>query len=143
MKVRKAQAVWQGTLREGQGTVSFGEGAFEGPYSWAGRFEEGPGTNPEELLGAAEAACFTMSLSSGLTRAGHPPERIETTANVHFEKLEGGWTVTRIVLETEARVPGVEPQAFQELAENAKTTCPISRALGPVELVLEARLTSG
>jgi len=97
MKVRKAQAVWQGTLREGQGTVSFGEGAFEGAYSWAGRFEDGPGTNPEELLGAAQAACFSMAFSSGLTRAGFAPERIETTANVHFEKLEGGWTVTRIV----------------------------------------------
>jgi osmotically inducible protein OsmC len=84
-----------------------------------------------------------MALSSELTRAGHTPERIETTANVHFEKLEGGWTVTRIELETEARVPGVEEQAFQELAENAKTTCPISRALGPVELVLRARLTGG
>jgi osmotically inducible protein OsmC len=143
MKVRKAQAAWEGTLREGQGTVSFGEGAFEGPYSWAGRFEEGPGTNPEELLGAAQAACFTMALSSELTRAGHTPERIETTANVHFEKLEGGWTVTRIELETEARVPGVVEQAFQELAEKAKTTCPISRALGPVELVLKASLTVG
>ena len=143
MKVRKAQAAWEGTLREGQGTVSFGEGAFEGAYSWAGRFEEGPGTNPEELLGAAQAACFTMAFSSELTRAGHTPDRIETTANVHFEKLEGGWTVTRIELETEARVPGVEEQAFQKLAENAKATCPISRALGPVELVLRARLTGG
>jgi len=143
MKVRKAQAAWEGTLREGRGTVSFGEGAFEGAYSWAGRFEEGPGTNPEELLGAAQAACFTMALSSELTRAGFSPERIETTANVHFEKLEGGWTVTRIELETEARVPGVEEQAFQELAENAKTTCPISRALGSVELVLRAQLTGG
>jgi osmotically inducible protein OsmC len=141
MAIRKAQAVWQGTLREGQGTVTFGEGAFEGRYTWSSRHEDAPGTNPEELLGAAHAACFSMALSARLTRAGHPPERIETSAGVHFEKQDERWSVTRIDLETEARAPGIDEQAFLELAEDAKVNCPISRALGPVEVVLKARLS--
>lgn len=140
MKVRTAQAEWEGTLREGQGTLRFGEGAFEGRYSWDDRFGEGTGTNPEELLGAAHAACFSMSLSGKLTRAGFPPERVATRASVQLEQLEAGWTVTRIHLETEVRVVGLEESAFQELAVAAKDSCPISRALGSVPVELAARL---
>lgn len=140
MAVRHAEAVWEGTLQEGAGTVRFGEGAFEGRYSFTSRFEDGPGTNPEELLGAAHAACFSMALSAGLGRAGYKPERVETTAHVHFERLEEGWTVTKIVLETEAHVPGITEQAFLEQAEAAKANCPISRALKAVPVELQARL---
>lgn len=140
MKVRTAQAEWKGNLREGKGTIRFGEGAFEGSYSWDERFGEATGTNPEELLGAAHAACFSMALSGKLTSAGFPPERIASTASVQFEKLEAGWTVTRIHLETEATVAGIQEPAFQELAAAAKDTCPISRALGPVQIELTAHL---
>ncbi len=143
MPIRAAQAEWHGTLREGEGTVRFGDGAFEGKYSVPSRFEEGPGTNPEELLGAAHAACFSMALSSGLGQAGFSPERIATQAQVHIEKLEAGWTVTRIDLDTEAVVPGMQRDAFLEAAEKAKLNCPISRALGEVEISLNARLIAG
>jgi osmotically inducible protein OsmC len=143
MKIRKAQAVWEGSLKEGGGTVRFGDGAFESRYSWEDRFGEGVGTNPEELLAAAHAACFSMALSSQLTNAGSPPQRIETTANLHFEKLEAGWTVVKIVLDTQVRAAGLEKSAFQELSEKAKATCPISRALGAVDIELNARLAAG
>ncbi len=142
-KVRKAQAVWEGTLREGQGTVRLGEGAFEGRYSFGSRFEDGSGTNPEELLGAAHAACFSMALSGKLANAGFPPERIASTAKVHLERLDAGWTVTRIELETEVNAPGLDESTFREMAEGAKATCPISRALGPVQVDLSARLLPG
>ncbi len=142
MPVRKGEAVWHGSLKEGHGHMQFGEGAFEGTYSVQSRFEEGPGTNPEELLGAAHAGCFSMALSSGLSNAGFPPNSVQTTAQVHIEKKEAGWTVTRIHLITQAEAPGIEGAAFLELAEKAKKTCPISRALGNVEITLEARLAS-
>lgn len=142
MPIRVANAEWRGTLREGEGTVGFGAGAFEGRYSFGSRFEQGSGTNPEELLGAAHAACFSMALASGLGRAGFDPKRVATQAQVHIEKIEAGWTVTRIDLNTEALVPGMEPGAFQEAAASAKSNCPISRVLGEVEVTLEARLLS-
>ena len=140
MPIRVAHAEWRGTLREGEGTVSFGDGAFEGQYSFPSRFEEGEGTNPEEMLGAAHAACFSMALASGLVQAGFDPARVSTNAKVHIEKLDAGWTVTRIELNTEADVPGIEQSAFDEAAASAKTNCPISRALGDVEITLEASL---
>lgn len=116
-------------------------GDFEGSYSVASRFEDGEGTNPEELLGAAHAGCFSMALSSNLSAAGHPPKSVETSAQVHIDKLEAGWTVTRVHLVTKAEVAGLEAEAFQEFAEDAKANCPISRALAGVEITLEASLS--
>ena len=139
MLVRHASAIWHGSLREGHGHMQFAD--YEGSYSFPTRFEEAEGTNPEELLGAAHAGCFSMSLSSGLTSAGHPPNSVHTTAQVHIEKLEAGWTVTRIHLTTKADVPNVEEGAFQELAEKAKANCPVSRALQAVEITMEASLS--
>jgi osmotically inducible protein OsmC len=114
---------------------------YEGSYSFTSRFEEGDGTNPEELLGAAHAGCFSMALSSELTAAGHAPNSVQTKAQVHIDKLETGWTVTLVHLVTKADVPGIGEDAFQEYAEKAKATCPVSRALEAVEITMEASLT--
>src|SRR6266567_4247198 len=108
MATRTGSAVWEGTLKEGKGTMKLGSGAFEGPYSFSSRFEEGKGTNPEELIGAAEAGCFSMALSSNLEKAGHPVKRIRTTANVKLEMVDGGPKITSIELQTEAEVPGID-----------------------------------
>ena len=137
MAVRKSEAHWEGTLREGSGTVKLGSGAFEGPYTYVSRFEEGPGTNPEELIGAAHAGCFTMFLSSLLTKAGTPPTTIDTTATVH---LEAGPTITKIILETTAIVPNIEENALQEIAQEAKQKCPVSKALAAIEIELIVHL---
>jgi osmotically inducible protein OsmC len=110
-------------------------GAYEGPYSFQSRFEEGDGTNPEELIAGAHAGCFSMALSGELGRAGHEPESIETTATVHIDKVEGGFGITRIELDTRARVPGIDADEFQRLAEAAKQNCPVSRALAAVETI--------
>ena len=120
--------------------MSLGSGAFEGAFSFGTRFEETPGTNPEELIGAAHAGCFSMALSGNLVRAGFTPERITTTADVHIERVEAGFKITRIVLRTEARVPGIDEQTFREQAEATKTGCPVSQALASVPIELEARL---
>ena len=134
-------STWDGTLREGQGTVKFGKGtAFVGSYSFASRFEDGSGTNPEELLGAAHAGCFSMALSGGLTKAGFPPSRVHTVANVQIEKVGEGFKITHIELETEAEVPGIDEKTFQEQAEAAKKGCPVSKALAGPEIRLKARL---
>jgi osmotically inducible protein OsmC len=130
MALRKAEAVWEGTLTEGNGTFSV----------QSGRFEDEPGTNPEELIGAAHASCFSMAFSGQLTRANFPPTRIHTTADVTFEKGESGWTITNITLHTEAEVPGIDEATFQEKAKAAKETCPISRALASVDITLDAKL---
>ncbi len=140
MAVRSAEAEWKGTLREGQGTMKLGSGAYEGAYSFASRFESGPGTNPEELIGAAHAGCFSMALSGNLVKAGYKPESIQTTARVHLEKTGEGFGITRIELQTRARVPDIDAQAFQEQAEAAKAGCPVSRALAAVEIHLDAQL---
>ena len=140
MAVRTAFAEWEGTLQEGKGTVRLGSGAFEGGFNWASRFDDAPLTNPEELLGAAHAGCFSMSLGSALGRAGHPATRISTTARVHLTKTESGFSITRIDLETEGIVPGIEEEAFQQFAHNAKSGCIVSRALSAVEITVEARL---
>lgn len=137
MAVRSAEAVWQGTLKEGQGNLKLGSGLYEGPYTYASRFEEGKGTNPEELIGAAHAGCFTMFLSAVLTRAGFTPTRIQTTATVH---LEAGPAITKIELDCEGEVPNLDAAAFQEHAKAAKEGCPVSKALSGVEIVLNARL---
>ncbi len=138
MATRKAQAVWQGSLKDGQGTMKFG--SFEGAFTYASRFEEGTGTNPEELIGAAHAGCFSMSLSSNLGKAGFTPQRIQTQATVYLERVEGKNRITRIHLDCEAQVPGIDNEAFQSIAEAAKSGCPVSAALSAVEITLTARL---
>lgn len=140
MTVRHAEAVWEGTLREGNGTMRVGAGGFEGAYSFASRFEEGTGTNPEELVGSALAGCFSMALSGDLGRAGYSPRRIETKARVTLERVNDQPTITNIHLESEADIPEVDQQTFLEIAEGAKKGCPISRALQAVEITLDARL---
>jgi osmotically inducible protein OsmC len=140
MAKRTASAVWEGTLREGKGTVKLGSGAFEGAYSFASRFEEGTGTNPEELIGAAHAGCFSMALAAGLTRAGFSPRRISTTANVSLEKVGDAFRITKIELNTEAEIPGIDDSGFQEQAEAAKKNCPVSQALAGTEISLRATL---
>ena len=140
MAVRSAEAEWKGTLREGAGKMKLGSGAYEGSYSFASRFEEGKGTNPEELIAAAHAGCFSMALSAGLTKAGHPPTRVHTTARVHLEKVGDGFGITRIELTTEAQVPGIDNKAFQEQAEGAKKGCPVSKLLAGAQISLTAML---
>jgi len=142
MAKRKASARWDGSLTEGNGTMRLATGAYEGPYSFQSRFEEGEGTNPEELIAAAHAGCFSMALSGELGRAGHVAENIETEATVHIEKVGEGFGITRIELRTRARVPGVDDDEFQERAQAAKEGCPVSQALGAVDSIeLEAELT--
>lgn len=140
MPVRKAEAVWEGTLKDGKGMVKLGSGAFEGTYSFASRFEEGTGTNPEELIGAAHAGCFSMALSLFLEQAGYKAERIHTTARVRIEKAGDGFKITSSELETEAEVPGIDEKKFMEQAEAAKKGCPVSQALAGTEITLKARL---
>ena len=142
MPVRSADAQWEGPLQGGKGSMRFGGGAFEGQYSFASRFEEGQGTNPEELIAAAHAGCFSMALSNGLAKAGHVPTRVETTAKVHLDKVEAGFGITRIELLTEAEVPGIDDGAFQEQAQTAKANCPVSKALAAVEITLDATLVT-
>ncbi len=140
MAVRESKAQWNGGLPGGSGTMALGSGAFEGQYSFGSRFEEGVGTNPEELIGAAHAGCFSMALSGILGGAGAAPEQIDTTARVHLDKVEGGFGITRIDLHTTGRVPGMSPEDFQRHAEAAKAGCPVSRALAAVEITLKADL---
>ncbi|NUT38247.1 MAG: OsmC family protein [Hamadaea sp.] len=141
MPIRTSSARWQGTLTEGSGTIRTGKGGFEGNYSFKSRFEEGEGTNPEELIGAAHAGCFSMAFSKALTDAGFPPTSIETTANVHLDKTDAGMTVTRIDLDTVGVVPGIDDADFQKAAIGAKENCPISRLLKPgAEITVTAKL---
>jgi osmotically inducible protein OsmC len=142
MPVRKASAVWNGTLKDGNGTMKMQSGAYEGKYSFGSRFEEDPGTNPEELIAAAHAGCFSMALSGGLTRAGFTPEKVETSAKAHLEKVGEGFKITRIQLACQATIPGIEDAAFQEIAAGAKAGCPVSQALAGVDISLDATLVS-
>jgi osmotically inducible protein OsmC len=141
MAARTAQAVWQGGLKDGNGTMKLGSGAYEGKYSFATRFQEEPGTNPEELIGAAHAGCFSMALSGALEKAGFKPTRIATEAKVHLTVGEGGAAISKIELRCEAQVPGMDAAAFQAQAEGAKRNCPVSKALAAVPAIeLDARL---
>jgi lipoyl-dependent peroxiredoxin len=141
MPIRTSSARWSGNLTEGSGTIRTGKGGFEGNYSFKSRFEEGEGTNPEELIGAAHAGCFSMAFSKGLADAGHIPTSVETTAKVHLDKTDAGMTVTRIDLDTVGDVPGIDDAEFQKIAEGAKANCTISRLLSPgAEITLSARL---
>lgn len=140
MADRKASAIWEGTLKAGKGSMHFA--GYDGPFTFASRFEEGKGTNPEELLGAAHAGCYSMALSGGLTEAGFTPEKIETTAHVALRNVDGKATITHIQLVSKAKVPGITLEKFLEIAEATKLGCPVSRALSGVEISLEAELVS-
>jgi osmotically inducible protein OsmC len=143
MAVRNGSAEWRGDLQSGAGTVNVGDGVFEGQYSFASRFEEGTGTNPEQLIAAAHAACFSMALANILSEAGHAPESVETKANIQLRNVDGAPTLTRVDLETEGRVPGIDQAQFQEYADQAKQGCPVSRALAGIpEIALSATLVA-
>ena len=140
MTERTSAATWQGRVPDGGGCVSLGSGAFEGPYSFGSRFEEEAGTNPEELLGAAHASCFSMALSLLLTEAGYTPTRIETRAKVRIERSGNGFASTQIALATEGDVPGLDARTFSAHAEVARRSCPVSKALTGVDISLTASL---
>jgi lipoyl-dependent peroxiredoxin len=140
MPTRSSTAEWSGNLARGSGTMSLASGAYTGSYSFASRFEEGEGTNPEELIAAAHAGCFSMALANVLSQAGHVPDSVETTATVHLDKDDGGFSITRSDLTTQVKVDGLSEEEFQQDADEAKRTCPVSRALGAIEIGLEAKL---
>jgi lipoyl-dependent peroxiredoxin len=141
MPIRTADARWEGNLTDGSGTMKTGKGGLSGNYSFKSRFEEGEGTNPEELIAAAHAGCFSMALSNALAGAGFTPTSVETTAKVHLDKVDNGFAVTRIDLETVGDVPGIDADTFQKTAENAKENCPISKLLSPgAQISLSAKL---
>jgi lipoyl-dependent peroxiredoxin len=142
MPTRNAHAEWNGSISEGSGTMALGSGAFEGPYSFKSRMEDGAGTNPEELIGAAHAGCFSMALSVVLGAGGHEPESISTDAKVRFGKDGDDWEIQGVALTTRARVPGLDDEGFQKAAEVAKENCPVSKALGGTEITLDAALES-
>jgi len=142
MATRKAHARWDGGIKDGQGTVDLGSGAFRGSYSFVSRFEEGAGTNPEELLAAAHASCFAMALSLFLGKAGFTPEHVDATARVTIMPQGGGFRITGSHLVCKARVPGIDPATFAQHAESAKANCPVSQALAGTEITLEAELAA-
>ena len=141
MPIRTADARWQGNLTDGSGTIRTGKGGISGNYSFKSRFEEGEGTNPEELIGAAHAGCFSMAFANALAQAGHTATSVDTKARVKLEKTDDGFSITKIELETEGVVPGIDDATFQKIAEEAKAGCPVSRLLAPgVDITLVARL---
>lgn len=142
MPVRKASAVWEGNLVQGSGAMKMKSGAFDGKFSFASRFEDGEGTNPEELIAAAHAGCFSMAFSHELDQAGFKPVRVSTTASVNLAKVEGGFKITTITLDMEGKVPGIAEEKFLEIAEAAKKGCPVSQLLTGAEIILNAKLLS-
>ncbi len=140
MPTRNASARWKGSLTQGDGTMKLGSGAYEGPYSFQSRFEEGDGTNPEELIGAAHAGCFSMALSGELSDAGHEPDSIETEATVHLDKAGDGFEISRIELVTRVSVADLDDDEFADHAQTAKENCPVSKALAGVDISLQASL---
>ncbi|MBN1173125.1 MAG: OsmC family protein [Micromonosporaceae bacterium] len=143
MPIRTSSAHWQGSLLDGSGTMALGSGAFQGAYSYPTRFETAAGgTNPEELIAAAHAGCYSMALAHGLAQSGHPPTSIDTTAAVHLGRDGEGFAITRIDLTTRGVVPGLDEAAFLEQAQAAKVACPVSRALAAVTITLDAALAS-
>ncbi len=140
MVQRSASAEWRGGLKDGKGQLKTESGVFQGNYSFSSRFESGTGTNPEELIAAAHAGCFSMALAAALGRAGHEPKRIHTTAKVTLDKTDAGFAITGIALDTEAQVPGIAEATFREAAEDAKKNCPVSKALAATKITLNARL---
>jgi lipoyl-dependent peroxiredoxin len=143
MATRNGSAEWKGDLESGTGTLTVGDGVFSGDYSFASRFEEGEGTNPEELIAAAHAACFSMALSGDLASHGHDVQSVKTTAKVHLRNVDGAPTIARIELDTEGHIPDIDEVHFTDHAEQAKAACPVSRALASVpEIEVSARLVS-
>lgn len=141
MTARNGSAEWHGDLQSGSGTITVGEHVFEGPFSYESRFAEGEGTNPEQLIAAGHAGCFTMALSNILSSAGHAPEELHTSARVQLRNIDGAPTLARVDLATEGRVPGIDDAEFQRKAQEAKTGCPVSRALAGIpEITLTAKL---
>ena len=140
MITRNAHARWNGDLKQGHGEITLGDNGTQIPYGFSSRFENGQGSNPEELIGGAHAGCFSMALAHGLTEAGNPPVRVETTARVHLEKNGDGFVIPKIELETEAEVPGIDDEDFQRLAVQAKENCPVSKVLAAAEITLHAKL---
>lgn len=142
MAKRMASAVWHGGLKNGKGTLSLERAGFEAPYSFASRFEEGPGLSPEDLIAGAHASCYSMAFSADLEKAGFPPDRVETKATVTLEAVDGAPTISKIHLEIVARVPGIDAATFQKQAEGAKNNCPVSRLYQGAEITVDARLLS-
>lgn len=142
MPTRNAHATWSGALASGSGTIQLPSADWESQYSYASRFEEGTGTNPEELLAAAHAGCYSMAVSHELAQAGHPPTSAHTVAKVHLKQIEGGFEIPRIDLVLTAEVPGIDDAEFQTIAERAKENCPLSKVLAAAEITLEASLTN-
>ena len=140
MPARNAEARWKGSLKEGKGTMKLGSGAYEGAYSFPSRFEEGDGTNPEELIAAAHAGCYSMAFSATVGKDGFTPDSVHTTATVHLNSVEGGFAITKIDLVMEATIPNIDDAKFQEAAEAAKVGCPVSKALAGPEITLQATL---
>ncbi len=142
MATSTAEAVWEGSLKEGKGSMKGGSGALNSPFSFGTRFEGVAGTNPEELIGAALAGCFSMALSAGLGKSGFTPTRIRTTSKVHLEKVGEGFKITRIELDTEAAIPNIDDKAFQEAAQATKKGCPVSQVLAATQIDLVAKLVN-
>lgn len=140
MPVRTSEATWEGDLKRGEGTMAFGSGAFEGAYSFASRFEDGTGTNPEELIGAAHAGCFSMALANGLAEDGYDPERVHTEAAVNLDNDAG--EIDHVELTVEGTVPDIDEETFHEYAEEAKENCPVSKALAGPKITLNATLAN-
>lgn len=140
MPVRTSEAVWEGDLKSGKGTMKLGSGAWQGTYSFASRFQDAGGTNPEELIAAAHAGCFSMALSHGLAQAGHVATRVRTSAQVHLEKAGEGFRISQIDLNCEAEVPGIDQATFQKLADDAKQNCPVSKLVTGAKILLVAKL---
>jgi len=142
MAIRDAHAVWESNLEHGKGTITLGEKGLEIPYSFQSRFEDGSGSNPEELVGGAHAGCYAMALAHALGEANHPPVRIRASAHVHLEKSGDGFAIPKIELEAEAEVPGIDPEQFEEIAQAAKQSCPLSKLLSAADITLSASLLS-
>lgn len=140
MPVRTSSAQWNGDLKSGNGKMKLGKGAWEGPFSFASRFENGSGTNPEELIAAAHAGCFSMAFSNALSQAGFTVDHVSTKANVHLEKTDEGFGITTIDLDTEGKIQGIDNDKFQEIAEDAKKNCPVSKVLAGAKITLKAKL---
>ncbi|HKI45190.1 MAG TPA: OsmC family protein [Balneolales bacterium] len=140
MPVRTSSAQWNGDLKSGNGTMKIGKGAWEGPFSFSSRFENGNGTNPEELIAAAHAGCFSMAFSNALSQAGFKVDHVSTKANVHLEKTDAGFGITTIDLDTEGKIEGIDNSKFQEIAEDAKKNCPVSKVLAGATITLKAKL---
>ncbi|QPJ63621.1 MAG: OsmC family protein [Candidatus Nitronauta litoralis] len=140
MPARSSSAKWEGKLKDGKGTMKVGSGAYEGPFSFVSRFESGDGTNPEELIAAAHAGCYSMAFSATLEKSGFDPKSVATTATAHLEKVGDGFAITKIELDMEAEIPGIDDAKFNELAEAAKNGCPVSKALAGPEISLNAKL---